>query len=123
MEVTLRIEERNEVYAIIASKDESFWDYQVIDPARPTANRPKLKLELKEWWDVTAPGQWTTSYLEKFTKAILIRDPRLFQLFKLAWQNHPRIQRTTDSPDSTFIYCPYVPLVHSPGAISTNDNF
>lgn len=105
----VRLEEKNGVYMIIAEEGETFWAYQAIDPSSPLMNRPKIKSMLREWWDVTAPGEWTTTYLEKFQKAIVIRDKRLFQLFKLAWTGRPEIEFQITNGDAAFHYCPYIP--------------
>lgn len=105
----MRIEEHNGVHLIFEDENESLWRYQVIDPSSSKVYRPKLKSFLKEWWDVTAPGQWTTTYMRRSERAIIIRDARLFQLFKLAWAGRPEIERPSVR-DAAFVYCPYIPL-------------
>lgn len=107
----MRIEEKNGVFLIFEDHHETIWAYNPIDPDNLRANRPKLRKDIKEWWDVTAPGEWTTSYTEKYKKAIVIRDGRLFQLFKLAWNGREDIQRATYiRQDAAMVYAPYIPL-------------
>lgn len=103
----MKLEEKNGVYMILCDEDETFWAFQVID--RKMTHRPLLKRELRDWWENTAPGGFTTTYTSDRKKAILISDKSLFMLFKLAWQGTPEIYRPTVIESAAF-YCPYIPL-------------
>ena len=116
----MKLTEKNGVYLITADSHETFWAYQAIDPVRAPLNRPKIKDVLRDWWDTTAPGSWTTSYLEKFEKVIVVGDKRLFGLFKLAWTGTPEIHRP-ESIDVAFCYCPYIPLIQT-NVFAANDS-
>lgn len=108
----MKIEEANGVYLITQDPYENFWQYWAIDVRDIGRNRPKLKEALKEWWDTTAPGDWTTTYIGKTgTRAIVIRDPKLFPLFKLAFANTKWItSQRTEAVEAAAYYAPYVPL-------------
>jgi hypothetical protein len=110
----LRIEEHNGVHLIIQDRYENFWQQWSVDP-RISNHRPKLKDSLKKWWDETAPGEWTTTYVNgTITRAIVIRDPKLFILFKLAFTNTEDLSGAIvilEGP--TYVYAPYVPLTKS----------
>lgn len=104
------LEEKNGVYMIFAGEGETFWAYDPIDIRKIDSYRPKIKQPLKDWWDTTAPGEWTTSFVNKYHKAIVIRNKALFLLFKLAWTGKEEIRKPVQ-PDKAFYYCPYIPLV------------
>lgn len=104
------LEEKNGVFMIIPEEGESFWAYDPIDIHKALTSRPKIRTVLKDWLDVTAPGQWTTSYLEKFRKAIVVRDKATFLLFKLAWTGKDEIRRAqAQRGEAAMFYAPYVP--------------
>lgn len=108
----MKIEESNGAYLITQDPYENFWHYWAINVKDVGRNRPKLKEPLKEWWDTTAPGEWTTTYIGKSgIRAIVIRDPKLFALFKLAFSNTDLIKsQTVQTVDAAAYYAPYVPL-------------
>lgn len=103
----MKLVEQNGVYLILCDKNETFWAFQVID--RRMAHRPLLKRALRQWWEITAPDGFTTSYTSDRKKAIVISDKSHFMLFKLAWQGTPEIF-LPDVVDSAAFYCPYIPL-------------
>jgi hypothetical protein len=107
------LEEKNDIYLIFPGEGETFWAYDPIDVRKINSHRPKIKAPLKDWWDTTAPGEWTTSFVDKSRKAIVIRDKALFLLFKLAWTGKEEIQKPIVA-DAAFYYCPYVPLQTTP---------
>lgn len=107
----MKIEEINGIYAIIQDNNENFWHSWLIRNRDYVGTRPRLKDSLAEWWDRTAPGEWTTSYLDDGRKrAIVIRDPSLFMLFKLAFSDSEDINVNIKVLDSACYYAPYVPL-------------
>lgn len=112
MEAVLKIEESNGVYLISQDPYENFWHHWAIDVRDVGRNRPKLKSVLKDWWDTTAPDQWTTTYVGNSGKrAIVIRDPKLFPLFKLAFANTNWITtQRMEVVDAAAYYAPYIPL-------------
>lgn len=109
----MKIEQINGVYVISDDKHENFWRSLFIKTSNPHRldQRPRLKDSLAEWWDQTAPGEWTTSYLSNPSRrVIVIRDPSLFMLFKLAFSNSEEISNEIVVLDSAFYFAPYVPL-------------
>lgn len=89
----MKLEQHNGLYLIIQSPYELFWKRWAVPVVEVGKNRPQLKDVIKDWWDATAPGEWTTTYVNNTSKrAIVIRDPKLFMLFKLAWTNSPVIE-------------------------------
>lgn len=122
----MTLEEHNGVYLIQQSPDENFWQRFAVDIKDIKKNRPKLKTALKEWWDTTAPGEWTTTYVEKTTKrAIVIRNSSLFMLFKLAFTGTDALSgaiRFVEGP--SMVYAPYIPQIalHSPSPVFQTRN-
>ena len=114
----MTLEEHNGVYLILQGPDENFWQRFAVDVRDIKKNRPKLKTALKEWWDTTAHGEWTTTYVNNTTKrAIVIRNPSLFMLFKLAFTGTDALSgaiRFIEGP--SIVYAPYIPQIalHSP---------
>ena len=105
----MKLLERNGVYLIQEDEDDTFWAYYVHTfNVTNTTPDPKLKDFLADWWNETAPGQWSTARHDG-TASILIRDPSLFLLFKLAWQGREEVTRPK-MKEQTFVYCPYIPL-------------
>jgi hypothetical protein len=107
----LRIEEINGIYVIVNNIDENFWQSLFIKTGEVASGRPRLKDSLAQWWDQTAPGEWTTAYLSNPSRrVIVIRDPSLFMLFKLAFSNSEEISNEVVILDSACYFAPYVSL-------------
>ena len=104
-------------WAILPSSDELFFYPFVIDPENNSHIRTKPRIigPLAAWLDETCPGRWSTEWVRvdssmaRVDKAILVEDESIFQLFKLAWHDHPDIRRPKEI-DQTVVYCPYIPL-------------
>lgn len=104
-------------WAIFPSDTELFFYPYLIDPYNANHIRPKPRIigPLAAWLDETCPGRWSTEWvrddssLARVDKAILVEEENIFHLFKLAWHNHPDIQRPREV-DATVVYCPYIPL-------------
>ena len=104
-------------WVILPEMEERFFFTHVIDVEKSThiQKKPRILPFLAEWLDQTCPGRWTTVWYKPsdlpFTeaKAILVDDETVFSLFKLAWHDHPEIQRLREI-DTTVVYCPYIPL-------------
>ena len=109
----MKMEELNGTYVITQGPDENFWARFAFDPTDAKKNRPKLKPAIKAWWDTTAPGEWTTTYIEGTTKrAIVIRNPRLFMLFKLAFTGTDALDGSIRIIEGgSFVYAPYIPQI------------
>lgn len=99
------------VWGIQADQREVFFINEIIDPEKVYTSRPRPKIipPLAEWWDSTAPGQWWTGWFDR-VPSIYIRDPSLFNLFKLAWAGSDEITLKIGLNDSAAFYCPYIPL-------------
>lgn len=113
----MRLIEADGHYGIVPDDLEIF--FQPLEyKAGVTKERPRILPFLAEWWDMTAPGQWNTGWVNS-TRCIVVDDPKLFTLFKLAWQNREEIT-FTPGLELTGFYCPYIPLTIT-SAVQSDD--